>query len=62
MDNQPALAYSTKMGGTVNQKMNQVSRELWKFLKGNGIRITLEHLLRKPNTLVDKESRKKTQQ
>ena len=60
MDNQPALAYSTKMGGTVNQKMNQVSKELWKFLRGNGIRIILEHLLGKPNTLVDKESRKKT--
>ena len=43
----------------MNQKMNQVSKELWKFLRGNGIRIILEHLLGKPNTLVDKESRKK---
>ena len=35
MDNQAALAYIRKMWGTVNQKMNQVSKELWEFLIGH---------------------------
>ena len=39
---------------TVNQKMNQVSKELWEFLKGNGITITVEYLPGKLNTLADK--------
>ena len=49
MDNQAALVFVRKMMGnrggrwgvgcTVNQKMNQVSKELWKFLIGNGITI-----------------------
>ena len=40
--------------GTVNQKMNQMSKELWEFLKGNGITITVEYLPGKLNTPADK--------
>ena len=66
MGNQAALAYTRKMGkdgtgvggGTVNQRINQVSKELWKFLIGNGITITVEYLPGKLNTLADKESQK----
>ena len=38
----------------MNQKMNQVSKELWGFLIGNGITITAEYLPGKLNALVDK--------
>ena len=68
MDNQAALAYIRKMGGggagkggggTLNQKMNQVCKELWELVIGNGITITVECLLGKLSTLADEVSRKK---
>ena len=37
MDNQTALTYMRKMRGKVNQEMNQMSKELWEFLIGNGM-------------------------
>ena len=40
MDNQTTLAYMRKMGGKVNQKMNQMSKE-WEFLIGNGITVAV---------------------
>ena len=46
-------------GGRVNQKLKQVTRELWGFLTENGITIAVEHLHGKLNTLAGKESRKK---
>ena len=49
------------MEDTVNQKMNQVSKELWEFLIGNRITITVEYLPEKLNTLADKGSRKRGQ-
>ena len=58
MDNKAALAY-IKNGGTVNQRMNQVSKELWEFLIGNEIAITAEYLPGKLNSLTDKDSQKK---
>ena len=46
-------------GGTLNQKMNQVCKELWELVIGNGITITVECLLGKLSTLADEVSRKK---
>ena len=57
MDNKAALAY-IKNGGTVNQRINQVSKELWEFLIGNEITITAEYLPGMLNSLTDKESQK----
>ena len=63
MDNQAALSYIRKMGwrqgrggGQVNQKMNQISKELWQFLIENAITIIVEYLPAKLNSLVEKDS------
>lgn len=38
------ISVHTKIGGSVNQKKNQVSDEFWKFLIRNGIKITVKYL------------------
>ena len=59
MDNQAALNYIVKMGGTVSREMNAVSKSLWNYLLQNGITITVEYLPGKLNVWADKESRRK---
>ena len=52
-----ALSYLLKMGGTKNPVLMQVSKEIWKFLFGQGIAITAEHLPGNLNCKADWESR-----
>ena len=44
MDNQAALAYLVKMGGTRNLLMIQEAKEIWEFCLANQITLTAEYL------------------
>ena len=44
MDNQAALAYLVKMGGTRNILMIQETNEIWEFCLANQITVTAEYL------------------
>ena len=57
VNNMTALSYLLKMGGTKNPVLMQVSKEIWKFLFGQGIAITAEHLPGNLNCKADWESR-----
>ena len=57
MDNIVALRYLVKMGGTKNETMNIIAKEIWEYLLSKGITITAEYLPGKLNMLADKESR-----
>jgi len=58
MDNKVALTYLLKRGGTVNMKMNQISKEIWEYLLHHGIMITVEYLPTHLNVEADWASRK----
>ena len=45
MNNQVALAYLVKMGGTRNLLMIQEAKEIWEFCLTNQITLTAEYLL-----------------
>ena len=57
MDNQSALAYLVKMGGTRNLLMIQEEKEIWEFCLANQIRLTAEYLPGTLNTMAGKASR-----
>ena len=57
MDNQAALAYLVKMGGTRNLLMIQEAKEIWEFCLANQITLTAEYLPRTLNTMTDKASK-----
>jgi len=57
MDNMTALAYLKKMGGTKNQNLTALSKEIWEILIGKGITITVEHLAGRLNVEADFQSR-----
>ena len=57
VDKMTALSYLLKMGGTKNPELIQISKEIWKFLLGQGITITAEQLPRNLNYKADLESR-----
>ena len=44
MDKIVALSYLVKMGGTQNQLLVQISKEIWEYLMDKGITITVEYL------------------
>ena len=44
MDKIVALSYLVKMGGTQNQLLVQISKEIWEYLMDKGITITTEYL------------------
>ena len=44
MDKIVALSYLVKMGGTQNQLLVQISKEIWEYLMDKGITITAEYL------------------
>jgi len=52
-----ALTYLLKMGGTKNEEMTVLSKEIWEYLLAHKITITAEYLPGKLNVLSDKESR-----
>ena len=57
IDNQAALAYLVKMGGTRNLLLIQEAKEIWKFCLANQITLTAEYLPGTLNTSADKASR-----
>ena len=57
MDNQAALTYLVKMGGTRNLLMIQEAKEIWEFCLANQITLTAEYLPRTLNTMADKASK-----
>ena len=57
MDNQAALAYLVKMGGTRNQLIIQEAKEIWEFFLANQITLTAEYLPGTLNTRANKASR-----
>ena len=57
MDNQAALAYLVKMGGTRNQFIIQEAKEIWELFLANQITLTAEYLPGTLNTRANKASR-----
>ena len=57
IDNTCAIAYLLKMGGTKNQTMTKIAKEIWDYLLSNKITITAEYLPSKLNQVADWESR-----
>ena len=60
IDNKAALSYLLKMGGTKNENMIRLSKEIWHYLLNHNMAITAEYLPSVLNTVADRESRKKT--
>ena len=59
MDNIVALKYLKKMGGTKNQKIIILSKEIWEILILEQIMITVEYLPTSLDKVVDLESCRK---
>ena len=59
IDNKAALSYLLKMGGTKNENMIRLSKEIWHYLLNHNMAITAEYLPSVLNTVADRESRKK---
>ena len=59
MDNIVALTYLKKMGGTKNQKMTILSKEIWEMLISKQIMINVEYLPSSLNKVADLESCRK---
>ena len=57
MDNMTALSYLMKMGGTKNQELTAISKEIWQYLLKRKITITPEYLPGSMNVEADRESR-----
>ena len=57
MDNMAALSYLMKMGGTKNQELTAISKEIWQYLLKRKITITAEYLPGSMNVEADRESR-----
>ena len=57
MDNMTALSYLMKMGGTKNQELTAISKEIWQYLLKRKITITAEYLPGSMNVEADRESR-----
>ena len=59
MDNIVTLTYLKRMGGSKNQKMIILSKEIWEILISKQIMITVEYLTSSLNKVADLESRRK---
>ena len=59
MDNIVALTYLKRMGGSKNQKMTILSKEIWEILISKQIMITVEYLTSSLNKVAGLESRRK---
>lgn len=57
MDNIVVLTYLKKMGGTRNQVLTSISKQIWGYLLNHQITITVEYLLGKLNVEADAMSR-----
>ena len=57
MDNMTALSYLMKMGGTKNQELTGISKEIWQYFLKRKITITSEYLPGPMNVEADMESK-----
>ena len=57
MDIMRAMSYVIKMGGTKNQELTAISKEIWQYLLKRKITITAEYLRGLMNVKADRESR-----
>ena len=60
IDNKAAFSYLWKMGGTKNEYMIRLSKEIWHYVLNHNMAITAEYLPSVLNTVADRQSRKKT--
>ena len=58
IDNQVALSYLVKMGGTKNESLTAISKRIWTFLLNKGITLTAGWIPSKQNWRADLESRR----
>ena len=58
-DRQQGSLYFFKLGGTKNEHMIRLSKEMWHYLLNRNMAITAEYLPSVLNTVADRESRKK---
>jgi len=58
IDNQVALSYLVKMGGTKNHLLTEISKRIWKFLLEREISLTAGWIPSKLNWRADRESRR----
>ena len=58
-DRQQGSLYLFKLGGTKNEHMIRLSKEMWHYLLNRNMAITAEYLPSVLNTVADRESRKK---
>ncbi len=58
IDNQVALSYLVKMGGTKNHLLTKISKRIWKFLLDREISLTAGWIPSKLNWRADRESRR----
>ena len=57
MDIMRSMSYVMKMGGTKNQELTAISKEIWQYLLKRKITITAEYLRGLMNVKADRESR-----
>jgi hypothetical protein len=58
IDNQVALTYLVKMGGTRSPHLTKIAKRIWKFILDKGISLTAGWIPSKLNWRADQESRK----
>ena len=57
VDNTAALSYIVKMGGTRNDLMLEIAKEIWQYLMSKQITLTAEYIPTELNKIADWESR-----
>ena len=57
IDNTTTIAYICNKGGSKNQKMNEIAKELWTFATQRKVQISVEYIPSKQNWEADRESR-----
>ena len=57
VDNTTALSYLSKMGGTGNELMIDITKRIWSFLLEKNMSLTVEYVPSKLNVVADWESR-----
>ena len=57
IDNTTTIAYICNKGGSKNQKMNEIAKELWTFATQRQVQISVEYIPSKQNWEADRESR-----
>lgn len=57
IDNTTAIAFINRMGGTKYKKLNDLTRDIWQYCEGKGLKIHASYINTKKNIQADFESR-----